>query len=143
MSNLPAAAGASGKSPKAPFLTTLAPMALPGFFVLLWSTGFIVAKFGLPYAPPLTFLLLRFLGVLVILLPLVLLLRAPWRSEPCDISRWPASWCKPVTWPASGARSSSACRAGLSALIVGMQPVLTAFAAPLIGERVRPRQWIV
>ena len=32
--------------------------------------------------------------------------------------------------------------AGLSALIVGMQPVLTAFAAPLIGERVRPRQWI-
>jgi drug/metabolite transporter (DMT)-like permease len=32
--------------------------------------------------------------------------------------------------------------AGLSALIVGMQPVLTAFAAPLIGERVRPRQWL-
>ena len=51
---------------------------MPAFFVFLWSTGFIVAKFGLPYAPPLTFLLLRFLGVLLILAPLVWLLRAPW-----------------------------------------------------------------
>eukprot|EP01035_Chromulina_nebulosa_P002182 gene2182-2943_t len=51
---------------------------IPLFFVFLWSTGFIVAKFGLPYAPPLMFLLLRFLGVLAILLPLVLLMRAPW-----------------------------------------------------------------
>src|SRR5687767_744133 len=32
---------------------------VPAFFVVLWSSGFIVAKFGLPYAPPLTFLLLR------------------------------------------------------------------------------------
>jgi drug/metabolite transporter (DMT)-like permease len=111
-------------------------------FVLLWSTGFVVAKFGLPYAPPLTFLLLRFVGVLLVLLPLVLLMRAPW---PLGQIRHIALagillqggylagvWCAiKLGMPA-----------GVSALIVGMQPILTAFAAPLIGESVRPRQWL-
>ncbi|RZA08382.1 MAG: EamA/RhaT family transporter, partial [Proteobacteria bacterium] len=54
--------------------------AMPFVFVIIWSTGFIVAKFGLPYAPPLTFLLLRFVGVLLLLAPMVLLMRAPWPS---------------------------------------------------------------
>src|SRR5471032_1075426 len=102
----------------APAPSFLSP--LPVFFVLLWSSGFIVAKFGLPYAPPLTFLLLRFAGVLLFLLPAVLLLKAPWpRGQVGHIAL-----------------------AGLSALIVGMQPILTAMAAPLIGESVRPRQWL-
>jgi drug/metabolite transporter (DMT)-like permease len=116
--------------------------AMPFVFVLIWSTGFIVAKFGLPYAPPLTFLLLRFLGVLLILLPLVLVMRAPWpgRKSPhiavagimMQGGYLAGVWCAiKLGMPA-----------GLSALIVGMQPILTAFAAPLIGERVRPRQWL-
>ena len=42
----------------------------PGLFVLLWSTGFIGAKLGLPYVEPFTFLSIRFLCVLVILLPI-------------------------------------------------------------------------
>lgn len=115
---------------------------IPFLFVLIWSTGFIVAKFGLPYAPPLTFLSLRFIGVLLVLLPLVLLMRARW---PLGLMRHIAVagilvqagylvgvWCAiKLGMPA-----------GLSALIVGMQPVLTAFAAPLIGEKVRRRQWL-
>ncbi|WP_052452595.1 DMT family transporter [Noviherbaspirillum autotrophicum] len=115
---------------------------MPFLFVLIWSTGFIVAKFGLPYAPPLTFLLLRFSGVLVVLLPVVLLMKAPW---PIGRIRQIAAagmlvqagylggvWCAiKLGMPA-----------GLSALIVGMQPILTAFAAPLVGERVTGRQWI-
>jgi drug/metabolite transporter (DMT)-like permease len=114
---------------------------IPLFFVFLWSTGFIVAKFGLPYAPPLMFLLLRFLGVLAILLPLVLLMRAP----------WPHGKIKEVALAGllmqAGYLAGVWCAiklgmpAGLTALIVGMQPILTAMAAPLIGETVRPRQW--
>jgi drug/metabolite transporter (DMT)-like permease len=114
---------------------------MPWFFVIIWSTGFVVAKFGLPYAPPLTFLLLRFMGVLCILAPLVVLMRAPW---PIGQMRHIAVagvlmqagylggvWCAiKLGMPA-----------GLSALIVGMQPIMTAFAAPLIGESLRPRQW--
>lgn len=114
---------------------------LPVFFVLLWSSGFIVAKFGLPYAPPLTFLLLRFIGVLLILLPLVFWLKAPWPNGKIkhvivaglllQAGYLSGVWCAiKLGMPA-----------GLSALIVGMQPILTAFAAPLIGESVRPRQW--
>ena len=116
--------------------------AMPLLFVLLWSTGFVVAKFGLPYAPPLTFLFLRFAGVLAVLVPLVLLMHAPW---PVGKMRHIAVagillqagylagvWCAiKLGMPA-----------GLAALMVGMQPVLTAFAAPLIGESVRGRQWV-
>ncbi|AMO96412.1 eamA-like transporter family protein [Collimonas fungivorans] len=116
--------------------------AMPMVFVLLWSTGFVVAKFGLPYAPPLTFLLLRFAGVLLVLLPLVLLMRAP----------WPAGQVRHIALAGillqGGYLAGVWCAiklgmpAGVSALIVGMQPILTAFAAPLIGESVRPRQWL-
>ena len=43
--------------------------AMPGLFVLMWSTGFVSAKYGLPYAEPLTFLLLRFALVVALMLP--------------------------------------------------------------------------
>ncbi|USX28164.1 DMT family transporter [Oxalobacteraceae bacterium OTU3CINTB1] len=130
----------SAAKPPATHATFLSPMPL--FFVLLWSSGFIVAKFGLPYAPPLTFLLMRFVGVLVVLVPLVLLLRAPWpRGKIWQVALAGVLvqagyligvWCAiKLGMPA-----------GLSALIVGMQPILTAFAAPLIGEKVLPRQWL-
>ena len=46
---------------------------MPGLFVLLWSTGFLGAKFGLPHAEPLTFLLIRFALVCAILLPVAML----------------------------------------------------------------------
>ncbi|SNS69012.1 EamA-like transporter family protein [Noviherbaspirillum humi] len=116
--------------------------AMPFLFVLIWSTGFIVAKFGLPYAPPLTFLLLRFVGVLLVLAPLVLLMKAPWPTGRAwhialagvlvQAGYLGGVWCAiKIGMPA-----------GLSALIVGMQPILTAFAAPMVGESVRGRQWL-
>ncbi|HYC43741.1 MAG TPA: DMT family transporter [Noviherbaspirillum sp.] len=115
---------------------------MPFVFVLIWSTGFVVAKFGLPYADPLTFLLLRFTGVLLVLLPLVWLMKAPWpvgRMRHIAVAGMLVQagylagvWCAiKLGMPA-----------GLSALIVGLQPILTAFAAPLVGERVRGKQWI-
>lgn len=124
-------------APQSPWIS-----AMPLVFVVIWSTGFIVAKFGLPYAEPLTFLLLRFVGVLAVLLPLVILMKAPWplgRMRHIAVAGVLVQagylggvWCAiKLGMPA-----------GLSALIVGMQPILTAFAAPLIGESVRRRQWI-
>ena len=115
---------------------------IPLFFVFLWSTGFIVAKLGLPYAPPLTFLIVRCLGVLAVLLPVVLLFRAPWpRGRMLHVAvaglLLQAGYLGGV-WAAI----KLGMPAGLTALIVGMQPILTAAAAPLIGERVLPRQWL-
>ncbi|GAC1411131.1 MAG: DMT family transporter [Burkholderiaceae bacterium] len=115
---------------------------MPVVFVILWSTGFVVAKFGLPYAPPLTFLVLRFVGVSLLLVPLVLCMRAPW-----PVGRF-ADIALAGVLVHAGYIGGVWCAirlgmpAGLAALIAGMQPVLTAFAAPLIGEQVRPRQWL-
>jgi len=115
---------------------------VPLFFVALWSTGFIAAKYGLPYAPPLSFLILRCLGAVAILLPVVLVTRAPWpRGRMLHVALagllLQAGYLGGV-WSAI----ELGMPAGLSALIVGMQPILTAFAAPLVGERVTPRQWV-
>jgi len=123
-----------------PHATFLSP--IPLFFVFLWSTGFIVAKFGLPYAPPLTFLLLRFLGVLLILAPAVLLLRAPWPTGKVGHIAVAGILVQAAYLSGVWCAIKLGMPAGLSALIVGMQPILTAFAAPLIGERVRPVQWL-
>lgn len=138
-------------SPAAPSRSA-APRALPPqshwlapaplFFVFLWSTGFIAAKYGLPYAPPLTFLILRCLGAILILLPVVLVTRAAWpRGRILHVALagllLQAGYLGGV-WSAI----KIGMPAGLSALIVGMQPILTAFAAPLVGERVTPRQWL-
>jgi drug/metabolite transporter (DMT)-like permease len=122
--------------------STWRDVAMPLLFVLIWSTGFIVAKFGLPHAPALTFLLLRYAGVLLVLVPLLFVMRAPWpRAQAPHIAvagvlvqagYLSGVWCAiKLGMPA-----------GLSALIVGLQPLLTGFAAPLVGEPLRPRQWI-
>jgi drug/metabolite transporter (DMT)-like permease len=126
--------------PHAGHATFLSP--LPLFFVLLWSSGFIVAKFGLPYAPPLTFLLMRFLGVLAILVPAVLLLRAPWPHGRIRQIAFAGVLVQAGYLIGVWCAIKLGMPAGLSALIVGMQPILTAFAAPLIGEKVLPRQWL-
>src|SRR6185295_6433006 len=54
--------------------------ALPLLFVVLWSTGFIGARLGLPHVEPLTFLLIRFIAVLVLMSAIALASRAPWPS---------------------------------------------------------------
>jgi drug/metabolite transporter (DMT)-like permease len=128
----------SGQSPSSDRLL----MLMPFVFVLLWSTGFIVAKLGMPYAPPITFTFLRFTSVALVLLPLVLIMRAPWPTgRVCDIALsgilLHAGYIGSV-WSAIKFGMPT----GVAALIAGMQPVLTAFGAPLIGEKVGRRQWI-
>lgn len=116
--------------------------AMPAVFVLIWSTGFIVAKFGLPYASPLWFLNLRFIGVIVVLLAAIPFVKVPWpsRRSTVDIAiagvLLQAGYLGGV-WVAI----SEGMPAGLAALIVGLQPVITALVAPAIGERVSVRQW--
>lgn len=115
---------------------------VPIFFVFLWSTGFIVAKFGLPYAPPLMFLLLRFTGVLALLLPAVLLLKAPWPTGKIGHVALAGILLQAGYLSGVWVAIKLGMPAGVTALIVGMQPILTAVSAPLIGESVRPRQWL-
>ncbi len=117
---------------------------LPVVFVVLWSSGFIGAKLGLPYAEPFTFLLWRF-AIVALLLALAARI---WRAR----------------WPRTGSEAGHIALAGLLvhagylggvfgaihrqvsageiAIIAGLQPVLTAtLAGPFLGERISARQW--
>lgn len=117
--------------------------AMPLVFVLIWSTGFIVARYGMPLAPPMTFLALRYTFSILCFLLWIVLARVAW-------PRARAQWLHlSVTgilmhggylggvWIAVKAGMGS----GLVALIVGLQPVLTAFWLSSTGGRVTRRQW--
>jgi drug/metabolite transporter (DMT)-like permease len=112
-------------------------------FVLIWSTGFIGARYGMPYAEPATFLAMRFGGVLIIMVPAVLLMHVP-----APALRLVAHIAVAGLLMQGGYLLGvfEAIRhgmgAGLAALIVGLQPVLTAVLGSLVSERVTGRQWI-
>jgi len=116
---------------------------MPAVFVLIWSTGFIVARYGMPHGSPMHFLVLRYALSVLCFLPWI------WLSG----SRWPqgrAQWLHlAVTgilmhaaylggvWAAIKAGMGS----GVAALVVGLQPVLTAIWLSALGTRVQARQW--
>ncbi|MET4805858.1 DMT family transporter [Limibacillus sp. MBR-115] len=120
-------------------------LTAPGLFVLLWSTGFIGAKLGVPYAEPMTFLTLRFVAAGTLLTLLALATGAP----------WPSSWkalghiavvgllLQAVYLGGVFVAVSRGMPAGPSALIVSLQPLTVALLAGLtLGERVSRRQWL-
>ncbi|MGE0497471.1 MAG: DMT family transporter [Ramlibacter sp.] len=117
--------------------------AMPAVFVLIWSTGFIVARFGMPHSPPMTFLALRyFLSVLCFAL-WAGLSRAVW---PAGRAQWKHLAVTGVLMHAGylgGVWSAVklGMGAGLVALLVGLQPVLTAVWVSSRGGQVSWRQW--
>jgi len=118
--------------------------AFPALFVVLWSTGFIGAKLGLPYADPLVFLELRFLLVLAILLPICWVFKAPWPSRRRALQMAVSGGLLQAGY-LGGVFASlhHGMPAGVSALVTGMQPVLTAVLGSwLLRETVSPRQWL-
>jgi len=119
--------------------------AMPGIFVLLWSTGFIGAKFGLPYAEPFTFLFIRFVLTLMLLIPLTWLMRISWPSSPRLWKHIAVSGLLVHGTYLGGVFYGIylGMPAGLAALLVGLQPLLTAACAgPLLGERLTKQQWL-
>ena len=116
----------------------------PLLFVLLWSTGFIGAKFGLPYAQPLTFLSWRFIAVIILMLGLVLIMRAPWPSTRRSAMHIGVTGLLVHGVYLGGVFMAIAhgLPSGIAALVVGLQPLITALAAGVwLGEKVRPAQW--
>ncbi|MEF8700731.1 MAG: DMT family transporter [Candidatus Accumulibacter sp. UW26] len=121
------------------------PSLLPVLFVFLWSTGFVGAKFGLPYAEPLTFLLVRYLLVIALMTPLALATRAPWPADARQVAHIGIAGLLVHALYLGGVFMAikAGLPAGVTALVVGMQPLLTACGAGfLLGERVSPRQWL-
>lgn len=117
----------------------------PPLFVLIWATGFIVARLVAPHADPLHFLSLRYALAIAVLGLVALALRAPW---PATRQAWGAGlvagvllhggYLGGVFWSVKHGLP-----AGIAALIAGLQPLVTgALVGPLLGERVSPRRWL-
>jgi drug/metabolite transporter (DMT)-like permease len=112
-------------------------------FVLIWSTGFIGARYGMPHAEPATFLALRFTGVLLIMIPVVLWLRVPFpRRETVGHLAVAGLLIQGGYLLGVFEAVHRGMPAGVAALIVGLQPILTAVLSGIVGERVTPLQWL-
>ena len=120
-----------------------AVFAAPAVFVLLWASGFIGAKLGLPYAEPMTFLTVR-MGAVVLVLGIVILLTRPaWPSEMQALhSAVTGLFVHGCYLGGVFVAIDHKLPAGFAALVVSLQPILTStLANRLLGERVTPRQW--
>ena len=117
----------------------------PALFVLLWSTGFVGAKYGLPYAEPFTFLGARLVVAAALLGVLALATRSAVPSSPAQYGRAAVVGLLLHAGYLGGVfcAISLGVPAGVSAVIVSLQPVLTAvLAARVLGERPSARQWL-
>jgi drug/metabolite transporter (DMT)-like permease len=129
----------SSPAPKPLFLASLAPL----LFVVLWSTGFIGAKLGLPDCEPLTLLSLRYAAVLVLMGAIALATRAPWPATPAQWAHIGVAGLLIQAVYLGGVFTAIrlGLPAGVTALVVGLQPLLTALGAGLfLRERVRANQ---
>jgi drug/metabolite transporter (DMT)-like permease len=117
----------------------------PALFVVLWSTGFIAAKYGLPYAPPYKFLLIRFACVATLMTVVALVTRAAWpRSVAQVLHVAVAAWLVHACYLGGVfVAMANGMPAGTSAMLVGLQPLLTVvIARAWLDERVVPLQWL-
>jgi drug/metabolite transporter (DMT)-like permease len=122
--------------------------AMPVVFVLIWSTGFIVARYGMPHAPPITFLTIRYALSVLCFGVWIVLARAQW---PKTRAQWLHLGVTGVLMHAGylggvWAAVKAGMGAGTIALLVGLQPVLTALwlsqSQSAVGARTSRRQWM-
>jgi drug/metabolite transporter (DMT)-like permease len=117
--------------------------AMPVVFVLIWSTGFIVARFGMPHAPPMKFLLVRYALSVLAFAVWALLARAAWPRDRRQLAHLAVTGILMHAGYLGGvwAAVKNGMGAGLAALLVGLQPVLTALWISSWGGSVTQRQW--
>jgi drug/metabolite transporter (DMT)-like permease len=125
-------------------LTNVAIAAAPILFVLLWSTGFIGARYGLPYIEPMTFLAVRMSFVVLAMLPIALISGARWPdATQAGHSLAIGILVHGIYLGGVFIAISQGVPAGISALIPGLQPILTStIANRFMGEKVTPLQWL-
>ncbi|WP_240980350.1 DMT family transporter [Ramlibacter agri] len=117
--------------------------AMPAVFVLIWSTGFIVARYGMPHAPPMKFLAFRYLFSVACFLVWALAVRASWPRDRRQAGHLAVTGIFMHAGYLGGvwAAVKLGMGAGLAALLVGLQPVLTAIWVSMRGGQVARRQW--
>jgi len=117
---------------------------LAWYFVTVWGSGFVATKIGLQYAPPFTFLTLRFAFGLACLVPILLLTRPRFPRSRVELGHVVTAGLLMHAVHLGGSHYTQylGMSAGITALILSAQPLITALvAARWMGERLAPRQW--
>ena len=117
---------------------------LAWYFVTVWGSGFIATKIGLQYAPPFTFLTLRFLFGLACLVPILLVTQPRFPGSRVELGHVAAAGLLMHAIHLGGSHYTQylGMSAGITALILSVQPLLTALiAVRWMGERLALRQW--
>jgi drug/metabolite transporter (DMT)-like permease len=117
--------------------------AMPAIFVLIWSTGFIVARYGMPYAPPMKFLAVRYLLSVACFAAWAMVSNAAMPAGGRQIKHLAVTGVLMHAGYLGGvwAAVKLGMGAGLVSLLVGLQPVLTAVWVSSRGGAVSRRQW--
>jgi len=118
---------------------------LAWYFVVVWGSGFVATKVGLQYAAPFTFLTLRYAFGLACLIPLVLVLRPRWPSSPTELAHILVAGLLMHAVNLGGSHYAQylGMSAGVTALILAAQPLLTALiASRWMNQRLAARQWL-
>jgi len=119
--------------------------ALAWYFVTMWGSGFLATKIGLQYAAPFTFLTLRFLFGIACMLPIVLIMRARWPATRSDLGHVIVAGLLMHAMHLAGSHYTQylGVSAGITAVLLSVQPLLTAFiASRWMGERLAGSQWL-
>jgi drug/metabolite transporter (DMT)-like permease len=118
--------------------------AMPAVFVVIWSTGFVVARFGMPQSPPMKFLVWRYALSVLCFLVWSMAARVKIPSDPRQLKHLAVTGMLIQAGYLGGVWSAVklGMGAGLTALLVGLQPVLTAYWVASRGGRVSSRQWL-
>src|SRR5438094_4396394 len=117
---------------------------LAWYFVAVWGSGYVATKIGLQYAPPFTFLTLRFCFGLLCLAPVVLLWKPRWPESRAELGHLVVAGLlmHAVQLGASHYAQYLGMSAGVTALIISSQPLLTAIiASRWMHARLAPGQW--
>ncbi len=124
-------------------LDRIAARAAPAIFVVLWSTGFIATKYALTGAEPLTYLAIRMVIVVGLMAGIAAVARPKWPDRMGVVHSIVAGLLVHGFYLGGTAVAiAHSIPAGLSALIPGLQPILTStIANRWLGERVTPLQW--
>jgi drug/metabolite transporter (DMT)-like permease len=116
----------------------------PALFVILWASGFVVARLTAGHVEPVSFLAIRFPLAALAMLALALLFKSPWPNRGGALHAMAAGiflhalYLAPIYWAVTHGLPG-----GVSALIGGLQPLATAFlAVPVLGERVDGKHWL-
>ena len=118
---------------------------LAWYFVTIWGSGFLASKIGMQYAPPFTFLTLRFLFGIACMIPIVLIVRPQWPASRGELGHVIVAglFMHAIHLGGSHYTQYLGVSAGITAVLLTVQPLLTAVVASRwLGEQLSRRQWL-